>query len=80
MKTQTQLFAQLQNSAVKVKQESFWCESEKRGLGTVSAQTGESMHGTFEKFLERYKDLLLAISNWNAQALWAQPDDAGDQN
>ena len=30
----------------------FWCKIEKRGLGTVSAQTGESIHGSFDKYLE----------------------------
>ena len=59
----------------------FWCEEEGRGLGTVSAQTGESMHGTFDKYLERKNnDLWLAVVTQNSENLWAQPDDAGDQN
>ena len=59
---------------------SFWCQKENRGLGQVSAQTGESMHGVFDKYLERKNnDLLLAAGTWNSEALWAQPDDTGDQ-
>ena len=59
----------------------FWCEEEGRGLGTVSAQTGEAMHGTFDKYLERKNnDLWLAVVTQNSENLWAQPDYAGDQN
>ena len=59
----------------------FWCEIEKLGLGTVSAQTGESMNSTFDKNLEmKNNDLLLAVRTKNSESLWAQPDDAGDQN
>ena len=59
----------------------FWCETEGQILGTVSAQTGEAMHGTFERYLDRKNnDLLLAVRTHNSEALWPQPDDAGDQN
>ena len=51
-----------------------WCQTEieraemnqvaPRGLGKVSAQTSESMHGKFEKYLARYSP------NWsNAKSL-----------
>ena len=59
----------------------FWCGTERRGLGTVSAQTGEAMHGTFNRYLERKNNNLeLAMATWNSEALWPQPDDSGDQN
>ena len=38
-----------------------WCEMEKRGLGNVSTQAGESMHGRFERYLvTKNNDPLLA--------------------
>ena len=47
----------------------------------MSAQTGEAMHGTFDRYLARKNnDLLLAVATHNSEALWPQPDDSGDQN
>ena len=59
----------------------FWCETEGQILGTVSAQTGEAMHGTFERCLDRKNnDLFLAVGTHNSEAFWPQTDDSADQN
>ena len=76
-----------------------WCQTEieraemnqvaPRGLGKVSAQTSESMHGKFEKDLEHYSpnwsnprglldDLFNTTTSWAGKVLWPQED--GDQN
>ena len=76
-----------------------WCEMEieraemnqeaPRGLGKVSAQTSESMHGKFKKYLAHYSPnwsnpkglldyLFNATTSRTGKALWPQED--GDQN
>ena len=48
----------------------LWCQREKRGLGQVSTQTGESMHCRLENFLERFKGRELeGIIQWNSSCL-----------
>ena len=53
----------------------LWCRQEKRGLGQVSTQTGESMHCRLEKFLERFKGRELeGIIQWNSSCLGTEDE------
>ena len=48
----------------------LWCQREKRGLGQVSTQTGESIHCRLENFLDRFKGRELeGIIQWNSLSL-----------
>ena len=50
----------------------LWCQREKRGLGQVSTQSGESMHCRLENFLKRFVGIELeGIIQWNSSCLGA---------